>query len=94
VSDVSKHLLPLGQVGEMFSEDVRTHVVGATMSEFDMAVGDGLMQELYVNPMSPTHATHGGILSRGHDTDCSGIIFHELGFHASATQRFPELQSR
>jgi hypothetical protein len=94
VSDVSKHLLPLGQVGKVFGEYICTHVVGATMNKFYMAVGDGLMQELYVNPMSPTHVTHGGVLSRGHDTDCSGIVFHELGFHASATQRFPELQSR
>jgi hypothetical protein len=94
MSDVGKHLLPLGQGGRMFSEYVSTHVVGATMNELHMAIDDGLMQELYVDPMSPTHVTHGGVLSRGHDTDGSGIVLHKLGFHASATQRFPELQSR
>ena len=78
----------------MFGEYVSAHVVCAAMYQFNMAVGDGLMQELNVDPMSPTHVTHGGVLSRGHDTDGSGIILHELGFHASATKCFPELQGR
>jgi hypothetical protein len=34
------------KVGKMFGEYVSTHVVGATMNELHMAVGDGLMQEL------------------------------------------------
>ena len=43
----------------MLREYIRTHMVGATMHQFNMAVADGLMQELDVGSMRSTNVTHG-----------------------------------
>jgi hypothetical protein len=63
VSNITQHLLPLGQVGKMLGEDVRTHMVSATMDQLDMAIRDSFMQELNVDSVSPTHVPHGRVLA-------------------------------
>ena len=89
MSNVTQHLLPLGQVGKMLCEDVRTHVISATVGQLNMTVRDSFMQELNVDSVCPTHVSHGRVLARRHHTDSGGVILHKLGFHASATKSLP-----
>jgi hypothetical protein len=63
VSNITQHLLPLGQVGKMLGEDVRTHMVSATMDQLDMTIRDSFMQELNVDSVCPTHVSHGRVLA-------------------------------
>ncbi len=63
MSNITQHLLPLGQVGKMLGEYVRTHMVSATMDQLDMTVRQGFMQELNVDSVSPTHVSHGRVLA-------------------------------
>ncbi len=89
MSNITQHLLPPGQVGKMLGEDVRTHVDSATVDQLDMTIRHSFMQELNVDSVSPTHVSHGRVLARRHHTDSSGVVLHELGFHASATESLP-----
>jgi hypothetical protein len=63
VSNITQHLLPLGQVGKMLSENVRTHVVSTAMDQLDMTIRHGFVQELDVDSVSPTHVPHGRVLA-------------------------------
>jgi hypothetical protein len=63
MSNITQHLLPFRQVGKMLGENVRTHVVSATMDQLDMTVSHSFMQELDVDSVSPTHVPHGRVLA-------------------------------